>query len=329
MKLLTITNNPQRASFRQRIGVYIDMLKANGIDCEVAMLPARFSARRRLFKQAADFDGVFLHKKGLNPLDALWLRRYSRKIIYNYDDAIMYSDKHPDRYSRSHFVPFRRSVRLADMVITGSDYLAEHARRFNSNVEVLPIGLKVSDYRPACCAKTDDKIRLVWIGSRSTLDYLEEIKPAIEEIAARYNQVVLRIISDDFPELNNISIEKRLWSMDTRGIDLATSDIGLAPLPDNRFTQGKCSFKVLEYSAAGLPVIASPVGTNSKYVKEGTTGFLAASPRQWVDRMIQLIENLQLRRQMGQEGQAWAKNFDVSVIGTQLCQLIAACLQNP
>ena len=326
MKLLTITNNPHRASFRQRIGVYLDLLRANGIDCEVAPLPARFSARRRLFKRAADFDGVFLHKKGLNVLDAWSLRKYSRKIIYNFDDAVMYSDKNPGRYSRSHFVPFRRSVRLADLVITGSAYLAEHARRFNSNVEVLPIGLKVSDYRPDYRAKADDKIRLVWIGSRSTLNYLEEIKPAIQEIAARCNRVILRIICDGFPELNNVFVERRLWSMDTRGTDLATSDIGLAPLPDNRFTRGKCSFKVLEYSAAGLPVIASPVGTNSDYVKDGATGFLAAGAPQWIDRMMQLIQTPELRRKMGREGRAYAETFDISVIGERLSKSIKRCL---
>lgn len=329
MNLLIITNNPDRASFRQRIGVYLDILKANNIDCEVVRLPSGSLGRWKLFRRAKEFDGVLLHKKGLNPFDALWLRRYSSKIIYNFDDAVMYSDNSPERYSRSHFVPFRRSVKLADLVITGNSYLAEHARRFNSNVEVLPIGLKISDYAVPRPAGADDRIRLVWIGSRSTLSYLEEIMPAIEQVGSRFEKVILRIIGDDFLELNNVSVEKRLWSMETRGIDLATSDIGLAPLPDNRFTQGKCSFKVLEYSAAGLPVIASPVGTNSQYVKEGTTGFLAVNTRQWVDRMIQLIENPPLRRQMGQEGRAWAKNFDVSVIGTRLCKLIAACLQNP
>jgi hypothetical protein len=328
MKLLILTNNPQRASFRQRIGVYLDILRATGIDCEVARLPSGFLGRRKLFKRAADFDGVFLHKKGLNLFDAWCLRKYSRKIIYNFDDAVMYSDKNPDRYSRSHFVPFRRTVRLAGIVITGSSYLAEQAKRFNSHVEVLPIGLKVSDYRSDCRIKADDKIRLVWIGSRSTLGYLKEIRPAIEEIAARFDNVILRIISDEFPEPGNMFVERRLWSKDTRGIDLATSDIGLAPLPDNRFTRGKCSFKVLEYSAAGLPVIASPVGTNSEYVKEGVTGFLAADARQWVDRMVQLIENSQLREQMGREGRAYAERFDVSVIAGQLAKLITTCQQN-
>jgi len=328
MKLLVITNNPDRASFKQRIGVYLDVLRANDIDCEVAQLPCGTLARRKLFKKAADFDGVFLHKKKLNLVDAFWLRRYSRKIIYNFDDAIMYSDKNPEHYSRSHFIPFRRSVKLADMVIAGSSYLAEHARRFNPNVEVLPIGLKVSDYKHDRIVKANGKIRLVWIGSRSTLSYLKEIKPAIEEIGARFKNVILRIICDDFLELENMFVEKRLWSQDTRGIDLATSNIGLAPLPENQFTRGKCSFKVLEYSAACLPVIASPVGTNSDYVHDNVTGFLVTDTRQWVDRITQLIENPQLREKMGQEGCAFAQKFDVSVIGKQLAELITECLRD-
>ncbi len=329
MKLLVLTNNPDRASFRQRIGVYLDVLQANDVHCEVVTLPCGTLARRKVFKSSTGYEGVLLHKKKLNVLDAFWLRKHSRRIIYSFDDAVMYSDKNPERYSRSHFVPFRRSVRLADLVITGSSYLAEHARKFNSNVEVLPIGLKVSDYAVPYPVKGDDRIRLVWIGSRATLSYLEQIRPAIEQIGSRFDKIVLRIIGDDFLELDHVPVEKRLWSVDSRGLDLATSDIGLAPLPDNPFTRGKCSFKVLEYSAAGLPVIASPVGTNSEYVREGTTGFLAADTRQWVDRMIQLIEHPQLRQQMGQEGRAWAKNFDISVIGTRLCKLIAGCLQNP
>ncbi|MHC4642369.1 MAG: hypothetical protein ACYS32_12065, partial [Planctomycetota bacterium] len=94
MDLLIVTNNPERASFRQRIGTYLDFLRGKGIDCEVERIPSGSLARRMLFKQAANFDGVFLHKKRLNSLDAFWVSRYARKVIYDFDDAIMYSDKH-------------------------------------------------------------------------------------------------------------------------------------------------------------------------------------------------------------------------------------------
>lgn len=328
MKLLVLSNNLNRGGFKQRIAVYLDTLQANGIYCEVAKLPSGSLARRKLLKRAAEFDGVLLHKKGLNPFDAFWLRRYSKRVIYHFDDAIMYSTKTPDRNSSSHFRPFRRSVKLADMVIAGSSYLADHALKFNSNVEILPSGLSVRDYEIDCPPKNDDRIRLVWIGSRSTLKYLAEIKPALEETGSRFDNVILRIICDAFFDLRNMPVEKHLWSQDRRGADLTTSDIGLAPLPDDRFTKGKCSFKVLEYAAAGLPVVASPVGTNSDYVRNNVTGFLARNINEWVDRITQLVASPPLRKRMGKKNREQAKNFDISVIGKQFTKLITKCLHN-
>jgi hypothetical protein len=155
MNLLIVTNNPSRASFRQRIVVYLDILQANDIDCEVAQLPSGTLARRKLFKKTADFDGVFLHRKILNFFDAFWLRRYSRKIIYGFDDALMYSDRKPGCSSWSRKRRFRRSVELADLVISGNSYLAEHAQKFNPRVEVLPTGLDIKAYRSQTKAKND------------------------------------------------------------------------------------------------------------------------------------------------------------------------------
>ncbi len=326
MNLLVLTNNRHRASFRQRVEVYLDILRNNNIDCEIAVLPAGLLARRKLFKSARNFDGVFLHKKKLNPLNAFWLRRYCKKIIYNFDDAVMYDEKNPSRNDWLRHIAFRRTVRLADMVIVGSSYLARHACKFNSNVEILPLGIKVSDYNVTAPAKTDDKIRLVWIGSANTLKYLEEITPAIEVVGSRFSNVVLRIIGDKFLRLPNMPVEKHLWSEQTKALDLVTSDIGLAPLPDNRFTQGKCSFKVLEYSASGLPVVASPVGTNRENIREDITGFLPANIDQWIEKITTLVKNPQLRQTMGLQGRQYAQKFDVSVIGKRLCGIISKCL---
>ena len=139
--------------------------------------------------------------------------------------------------------------------------------------------------------------------------------------------MVLRVICDDFLGLSNMPIEKRRWSAQTRAIDLATSDIGLAPLPDDPFTRGKCSFKVLEYSASGLPVVASPIGTNAQYVREGVTGFLCVTAGEWVERISLLVENPQVRETMGRAGVEHAKEFDVQVIGRRLSDLIGSCLR--
>jgi glycosyltransferase involved in cell wall biosynthesis len=213
------------------------------------------------------------------------------------------------------------------MVIAASVYLAGHALKFNPNVTVLATGIKISDYKIDRHREKNNKVRLVWIGSKSTLDYLAEIKPAIEEVGARFDNVVLRIICDDFFDLENMPVEKLRWSQETRGVNLAECDIGLAPLPDNRFTQGKCSFKVLEYAAAGLPVVASPVGTNSDYVLDSITGFFAANHYHWVSRITQLIEDPQLRQRMGKRALVQAEKHDISAIGKQLADLLNGCLR--
>jgi len=327
MRLLVVTNNPQGASFKQRVQVYLEILRDLGITCEVAQLPGGVAARTRLFRQAGCYDGVFLHKKKLGFLDAFCLRRHARKIIYNYDDAIMYDEKSPTNPGWRRGVAFARTVKLADMVLVGSSYLADFARPHNSNVQVLPIGLQTREYRAEGSSNPDGKVRLVWIGSKSTLKYLRQIEGVLEEIGHRYKQAVLRVVCDEFFDLADLAIEKRRWSAQTRAPDLATSNIGLAPLPDDPFARGKCSFKVLEYSASGLPVVASPIGTNAQYVREGVTGFLCVGADQWMEKIALLIENPSLREAMGRAGVERAREFDVQVIGRRLADLIGGCLR--
>jgi len=326
MRLLIIISNPKRASFRQRVAVHLDSLHANGVDCKVAKLPSGPFTRRKLFQQAADYDCVILHKKALNYLNAVWLRRYSKKIIYDFDDAIMYDAGNPDKPSLKRQKAFQRTVSLADMVIAGNEYLAEHAMEFNKNVEVLPTGLDTKPYIIRNMPEKDNKIRLVWIGSRSTLRYLAEIKPVLEEIGLRFDNVVLRIICDHFFDLHNMPVEKCEWSIKTQISDLITSDIGLAPLPDNRFTRGKCGFKILQYAAASLPIVTSPVGVNLEYVRDGMTGFQASSSPEWIDKITKLIKNAELRKKMGTTGRVNVEKYDIDVIGKNLYKILDKCV---
>jgi glycosyltransferase involved in cell wall biosynthesis len=288
-------------------------------------LPRKLQKRWKIYKLSQEFDAVFLHKKRLNYLDAKVLRKYAKKIIYDFDDAVMYGTDTPEYGSASHFFAFRRTVRLADMVIAGNSYLAEHAKRFNNCVEILPTGLDTGEYKNCRVEKKDNKVRLVWIGSRSTLRYLSEIKPALEQIGLRFKNVVLRIICDEFFDLQNMPVEKYIWRKETEVADLVTADIGLAPLPDDRFTRGKCGFKILQYAAAGLPVITSPVGTNREYVRDGITGYYASDVSQWVDKIAELVVNAEKRRHIGRAAKAEVDKFDVNVIGPRLYRLIADC----
>ena len=327
MKILIIISNPKRASFRQRIAIHLNTLHAHEISTKVVKLPSGPLGRRKLFQQAADYDCVILHKKALNYLNAIWLRKFSKKIIYDFDDAIMYDAENPNKPSRKRQKAFQRTVKVADKVIAGNSYLAEHAMKFNSNVEVLQTGLNTKAYEIPTKPENQGTSRLVWIGSESTLRYLVEIIPALEEIGSRFDNVVLRIICDQFFDLQNMRVEKHVWSIKTQVFDLFSSDIGLAPLPDNRFTRGKCGFKILQYAAAGLPIITSPVGVNSEYVRNGETGYYASSVPQWIDRITELIQSAELRKQMGTTGRVHVGKFDIDVIGRKLCNILNGCIE--
>jgi glycosyltransferase involved in cell wall biosynthesis len=328
MHVLIITNNPDRASFRQRVEIYLDYLRAEGMNCTVRRFPTGPLARWRLLKSSRDFDAVFLHKKRLNPFDAFLLRRYARKVIYDFDDAVMYDDNCPDKPSPKRLRDFRRTVELADLVIAGNKYLAELARPFNNNVELLPTGLNIGEYDVKTTRPNDGKIRLVWIGGRATLPYLKEIKPALEEIGARFDNVILRIISDEFFDLESMQVDKRRWSQQTEVADLITSDIGLAPLPDNPFTRGKCGFKILQYAAAGLPTVASPVGVNAELVRDGFNGYHAITIKDWVEKVASLAHNESIRGQMGQAAGQMVRSLDSDAIGRRLIALVRDTIVN-
>ncbi len=326
MNILILTNNPDRASFRQRIEAYFPTLGKSGFDYKVIRLPKGLIARKNLIERCNNFDIVFLHKKTLNPVDSHWLHRHAQKIVYDFDDAIMYSAGDPEKSSRKRLNAFKRTVERADLVTAGNAYLADHAKVFNANVHILPTGLAINSYQRTSGKRNNAGIRLVWIGSRSTLKYLAQIEDVLNEIGRRYNNTVLRIISDEFISLKNLAVERCTWSLTDQATDLVSSDIGLAPLPDNRFTRGKCGFKILQYQAAGLPTVASPVGVNSEYVDHEVNGFLAQGQHEWVDKLSRLIDDSQLRNQLGSSGRESVKRFDLNPLGERLCELLESSL---
>ena len=327
MKLLVITNNPNRPSFRQRVEIYLDKLGEWGVFAEVVKLPKNEIERLKLFRKSSQFDGVLLQKKCLNAIDAFFLRKFAKKIIYDFDDAIMYSPNKPEISKTSRMKLFARTAKIADLIIAGNSYLAHQARQFNSNVTILPTGLdtKPYDIKPK---QKDGKVRLVWIGSKSTLKYLASIKTALEQIGEKFDNVVLRIICDDFFELDNMEVEKCRWSLEGQFKDLAECDIGLAPLVDNRFTRGKCGFKILQYQAAGLPTVGSSVGVNGKIIHEGENGYLANTQTEWIEKITRLVEAPQQREQIAIAARKDVEKYDIEVIGERFCRVIEECV-NP
>ena len=169
---------------------------------------------------------------------------------------------------------------------------------------------------------------LAWVGSSSTAKYLEGILPTLESAAERVQNLRLRIIADFTLSSDAIPVEECPWSQETEVSGLLRADIGVAPLTDDSWTRGKCGLKILQYMAAGLPVVASDVGVHGELIEDGVTGFCVSTTEQWIDAIAQLAANPERREQMGMAGRKRAREmFDRRVIGARLIHRIEHLLE--
>jgi glycosyltransferase involved in cell wall biosynthesis len=325
--VLVLTRNRTSASFRQRIELYLDGLRGRGISSQVVELAKGPLGRRRDLAQAVPFGAVLLHRKTLTAWDA-WCLGRQKPLIYDFDDAIMYQARAPDDPHGPRLRRFRRTVRRAALVIAGSPVLAEHAMQAGARLtRVLATGLDIRRYPRPQSYGGAGPVRLVWIGTRSTLKQLEEVRPVLEAIGRDSSGVVLRVICDAPLQVPGLAVENIRWSREMEARLLAESSIGIAPLPDTAYTRGKCGFKVIQYMAAGLPVIASPVGANAAYVQPEVNGLLARTAGEWVEAVRRLAGDEALRKRFGTAGLARAAaEFDVSVLGPTFYGLVEQAL---
>jgi glycosyltransferase involved in cell wall biosynthesis len=326
-QLLVLTRDRDNSAFRQRIEPYLEPLAARGIRSEVVELAGCPWTRRSQMLDARRFDGVLLHRKSLSWLDARWLA-HARRLIYDFDDAVMFQARAPERVHRGRMRRFTRTVQLADLVIAGSPVLAAHADMAGAwQSEVVPTGLDARRFAPKENYGKAGAARLVWIGSASTLKQIEPFRAALDAVGRAVPGATLRIIADAELHLDGLRVENLPWSLEAEGRLLAECNIGIAPLPDTPFTRGKCGFKVLQYMAAGLPVVASPVGVNADYVRPEETGLHAATAEDWAAAVGRLADDPALRERMGRAARERVlREFDFAVLAPEVCDLIERTL---
>ena len=288
-------------------------------------------ARRSQMRRAHEFAGVLLHRKTLTAWDAWALDGMAHRLLYDFDDAVMYQARSAKQPDPQRLRRFHRTMTRAHLVIAGSPILAEHAQREGArHVVLLPTGLDSRRFPMKTHYENKGHLRLVWIGSRSTLKQLETLGPVFEAVGKALPRAVLRVIADAPLEVKGLKVENVPWHYDTEGALLAESDIGIAPLPDTPFTRGKCGFKVLEYMAAGLPVVASPVGVHADYVQPNINGLWATKPEEWVRAIQELAGETALRKSLGRAGRERAcAKFDFVALGPKFCHFIAEVLEQP
>jgi len=330
-RLLILTRDRTNVSFRQRIEPYIEPLAAHGVAAEVVELTDNAFARRTQMRRAHEFAGVLLHRKTLTAWDAWALDGIAHRLLYDFDDAVMYQARSCEQPDPQRLRRFQRTMTRAHLVIAGSPTLAEHAQREGAqHVALLPTGLDSRRFPMKSHYETKGPLRLVWIGSHSTLKQLETLVPVLEAVGKALPKTVLRIIADAPLEVKGLEVENVPWHHEHEGRMLAECDIGIAPLPDTPFTRGKCGFKILEYMAAGLPVVASPVGASADYVQQNINGLWATEPEEWVRAIERLAGDTALRKRLGRSGRERAcAKFDFVALGPRFCQLVTEALERP
>jgi glycosyltransferase involved in cell wall biosynthesis len=322
-----VTQDPLMPSFRLRLAALRPYIAAAGLEPRVVAL-GRGREWLRVLRLAAAWRAsdalVFQQVKLLAGERAFVARRCDRWVL-DVDDAIMFRrprrEDDPGSTARWRQRRFHAMARRCRFVVAGSRSLAEMIGDTGGPVAVLPTPVDLAAYPPASLPDRAT-VRLGWIGLGSNLRYLERLAPVFARLRAGDVRFEVRVISDRLPELTDVPCTLVPWSEATEGRDLAECDVGLAPLADDHWTRGKAGYRCIQYAAAGLPAVATPVGGQREIVGDGETGLWAGDPEAWATALRRLCGDAALRRRLGTAARAAAARYDLRPFAERYLDLL-------
>jgi len=353
MRVLLLTRYSRSgASSRLRYYQYIPFLNAQGVDVDVCPLFGEEYLKRLnagQFQNPVSILSAYLHRIYrlffCMTYDLLWLEyealpwladwverilgRGAIPYIVDYDDAIFHRyDQHPQRWVRSLLGRKIDAVmRNARLVIAGNTYLYEKAVQSGAKwVEWLPTVVDATRYRLKPFVKRP-VFTIGWIGSPTTVIYLEPLYAVLGRLS-RHSEIRLVLVGGCPKDIQSaFPVECRPWSEETEAAQMLDFDVGIMPIPDEPWAYGKCGYKLIQYMACGLPVVASRVGANSQIVQEGANGYLASTNMQWEQALRALYENPELRQAMGSQGRRDVEaHYSLQETAPRLAHLILSSL---
>jgi len=314
------------ASSRYRFYQYLPFLKEAGINVTVSsffddayleqtysnvhfsrwrFLPY-FAKRIASLVSAKNYELIWVENEALPWLpDWIELIFLGTKVPYivEYDDAIFH------RYDLSKYPIVRaalgrkinRLMRHSACVIAGNEYIASRARMSGAKkVSIIPTVVDLDRY-PSTPLTKKEAFTIGWIGTPKTAPYLRQLQPALQRLC-KDGDTVLQVVGVRDFQLEGVNISSSPWSEDTEVELISGFDVGIMPLPNTPWEQGKCGLKLIQYLASSKPVVASPVGVNKDIVLPGINGFLAESTEDWIMSVATLKEDSCLRKRMGTLG---------------------------
>jgi glycosyltransferase involved in cell wall biosynthesis len=326
MHILFIVPYPidKAPSQRFRFEQYFSALQKNGLEITVQpflsneiwnilYLPGRFLRKALaiiggLFKRffllftLKKYDYIFIHREAtpIGPpfFEYFAAKWFKKKIIYDFDDAIWI----PNFSEANSFFSFLKGYsnvkhicKWAYKISCGNEYLCTYARQFNKNVVYNPTTIDTENYHNKAKNQETDNFVIGWTGSHSTIRYIEEVIPVLKELEEKYTFQFV-VISDLKPEYELKSLVYHKWNKYSEIEDLLKFNIGIMPLKDDKWANGKCGFKALQYMALGIPALVSPVGVNTRIVDNKINGFICNSPEDWKNAIELLIIDRKLSK---------------------------------
>ncbi len=339
MRVAVLATHPELApSTRFRVAQYRSFLAEEGIVLSYSFLFSQEEYRAIRAKGSAAMTAARLfralerRRRWLNAgvdVDVLWIEReiapaFSRQfrgsldrvnvpIIFDFDDALFLPKPGGNPLVRRFSSPRDQTADLcsrAHTVLAGNEYLADFARPFAQRVRILPTVIDTDRFKPGP-ARTEngggagaDIPVIGWVGSHTTLPYLLERAEAFR-LLAKQRRFRLRIVSNaPPPRIPGVFVEYVPWTPETEVSVFHGLSVGVYPLEDNEWAQGKCGFKAIEYLACGIPVVASPVGVIRDIVLPEETGLWATSDQEWCDAMKTLLDTPETAARWGAVGRA-------------------------
>ncbi|MBL4592448.1 MAG: glycosyltransferase [Flavobacteriales bacterium] len=273
-----------------------------------------FLKRLILMFQLRGYSIVFIHREAspIGPPIFEWIihKILKKKIIYDFDDAIWL--KNTSTSNRLISTIKRHSkvssiCKWSSLVMCGNHFLMDYAKKYTKNVIYLPTTIDTVNVHNQVKNQVEGITTIGWTGTHSTIKYLYDIESLLVKLQ---NQINFRfvVISNKDPFFKDLKYEYKSWIKETEINDLLQFDIGIMPLLNDEWANGKCGFKALQYMSLGIPCVISPVGVNIKIIQNGFNGFLVENENEWKGKLTALIKSKELRTTIGLAGKETVLN---------------------
>ena len=260
--------------------------------------------------RAPFYDAVFVNL-WVTPLGLPFFERtlffFNRNVIYDIDDMLFIDKKKHGRVTFVQRLKGRKKpvvlMKHAQYVIVCTPKLEEIALSINKFERAMDISstFDTTRFTPVLSYEKTDVTTIGWTGTHSTLRFLDTLQPALKSVSQQ-RKIKLLVIANREYKMEDVPTEFVFWKEENEVSDLHRIQVGLYPIPANEWSLGKSSLKALTYMAIAIPFVATAYGTNYRIMQDGVQGFMASDTDEWVEKIIRLIDDIDLRRKMGLAG---------------------------